>query len=462
MSQLQQLVLGALLAAVLGATLTWLSLKSRPAALASRLEERDRELKAMREELAVLREQLLVASKHAERVTGTLDAERAASLEKIALLEGAKVQLKEAFAVVSQEALQQNNHSFLALAQTKLADFQRSATTDLAARQQAIDLLVKPVYEGLQVVGDRLQAFDRERATAHATIQENLRQVAEAHGQLAGETQALVNALRAPQVRGQWGELQLRRVVELAGMEAHCDFKEQQSVDSDDGRLRPDMVVNLPGNKVVVVDSKAPMSAYLEALEAADEGARGALLDKHARQVRDHVIGLSDKDYASQFPEAPDFVVMFLPGEAFFSAACQRDPSLIDFAIGRGVIPASPTTLITVLKAVSYGWQQERIAENAEEIRALGQQLYDRMRGVAESLAKVRKGLESAVNAYNAAVGTMESRVLPSARKFRDLGSGGGEEIDVLEPVNLTPRLPAATELVEHPHLENSPTLDDS
>ena len=400
-----------------------------------------------------MREKFLSSSKEAERLAGALESERATAIEKLALIDGAKDQLKEAFAAASQQALQQNNESFLTLAQARLAELQRAAATDLDARKQAIDLLVKPVQDGLQLVGDRLQVFDKERASAHAAILENLRHVAEAHGQLAGETQSLVKALRAPQVRGQWGELQLRRVVELAGMEAHCDFVEQQSVDSDDGRLRPDMLVHLPGRKLIVVDSKAPMAAYLEALEASDEDARAASLDRHARQVREHVVALSAKQYASQFPEAPDFVVMFLPGEAFFSAACQRDPSLIEFAIGRGVIPASPTTLITVLKAVSYGWQQERIAENADEIRKLGQQLYDRMRGAAESLNRVRKGLESAVNGYNSAVATMESRVLPSARKFRDLGTGAGEEIDVLEPVDLSPRLPAAGEL-KQPEME--------
>lgn len=449
MSHQLQLLIAVIVSALSSGTLVWLFLRARPALLEIRLEERDREVNALRGELATVRERLLTVSNEAERLAGAVESERAATTEKLALIDGAKAQFKEAFAVVSQEALQKNNQNFLDLAQTKLADFQRSAQTDLDARKESIDLLVKPVREGLQLVGDRLQAFDKERATAHATIQENLRQVAEAQGQLAGETQALVNALRAPQARGQWGELQLRRVVELAGMEAHCDFREQQSIDSDDGRLRPDMLVNLPGKKLVVVDSKAPMSAYLEALEATDDKARGGLLDKHSRQVRDHVIALSDKNYASQFPEAPDFVVMFLPGEAFFSAACQRDPSLIEFAISRGVIPASPTTLITVLKAVSYGWQQERIAENAEEIRALGQQLYDRMRSVADSLTKVRKGLENAVNGYNAAVGTMEGRVLPSARKFRDLGAGSGSEIEILEPVDSTPRLPAAVELLE-------------
>lgn len=348
---------------------------------------------------------------------------------------------------MTQEALQQNNQAFLDLAQTKLTDFQRAAQTDLDARQESIDLMVKPVNEGLQMVGDRLMAFDKERAIAHSAMQEQLRQVTTDQGKLVTETETLVRALRAPQVRGQWGEMQLQRVVELAGMVEHCDFVQQKSVDTIDGKLRPDMVVRLPGAKIVVVDSKAPLSAYLDAMEATDDTQRGLFLDQHAKQVRDHIVALSSKDYANEFTEAPDFVVMFLPGESFFSAACQRDPNLIDFAIQRGVIPASPTTLITVLKAVNYGWQQERIAKNAEEIRDLGQTLYERLRVAAEHLGKIRKGLETAVNGYNSAIGALESRVLPTARKFRDLDAGKGDEIGVLEAVDSVPRLPAAEEL---------------
>jgi DNA recombination protein RmuC len=230
-------------------------------------------------------------------------------------------------------------------------------------------------------------------------------------------------------------------------MEEHSDFVTQDHVETAEGRLRPDLIVRLPGHKVVVVDSKAPLAAYLDAMEATDEAQRGAFLDQHARQVRDHITALSAKDYANEYTEAVDFVVLFLPGEAFFSAACQRDPSLIEFAVKRGVIPASPTTLITVLKAVFYGWQQERIGRNAEEIRDLGQELYARMRTVAEHLDRVRKGLDSAVSAYNDAVGSLEKRVLPTARRFRDLGAGTGEELPVLEPVDSVPRLPAAAEL---------------
>jgi DNA recombination protein RmuC len=223
-------------------------------------------------------------------------------------------------------------------------------------------------------------------------------------------------------------------------MVEHCDFVQQHSINTDAGRLRPDLIVHLPCNKIVVVDSKTPLTAYLDALDASDETQRGRLLDQHAKQVRDHIVALSAKDYASEFPEGPDFVVMFLPGEAFFSAACQRDPNLIEFATQRGVIPASPTTLITVLKAVNYGWQQERIAKGAEEIRALGQTLYDRIRTTADHLVKVRKGLEAAVTGYNTAIGSLEGRVLPAARKFRDLGAGQGDEIALLEPVDSVPR----------------------
>jgi DNA recombination protein RmuC len=229
-------------------------------------------------------------------------------------------------------------------------------------------------------------------------------------------------------------------------MVEHCDFVEQHTIHTDEGRLRPDLVVRLPGRKAVVVDSKAPLAAYLDAMDATDERQRELHLDCHARQVRDHVEALAQRDYADHVAEAPDFVVLFLPGEAFFSAACQRDPGLLEFAVTRGVIPASPTTLITILKAVAYGWQQERIAENAEQIRDLGQELYERMRTLGGHLAKMRAGLGKALESYNDAIGSIEGRVLPTARKFRDLGAGPGEEIASLERIDIMPRLPAAAE----------------
>ncbi|HEU4699989.1 MAG TPA: DNA recombination protein RmuC [Gemmatimonadales bacterium] len=406
--------LGALAGLALGAALAWLAARARTAAL-----------------------------------TATLDGERRASLEKIAALEEAEGRLRDAFGALSHQALQANNRAFLDLARSAFGELQQAARADLDARQTGIDQLVQPIREGLGQVDAKLQAFDRERAASHAALQEHLRLMAEAQRALTGETQALVSALRAPQARGRWGELQLRRVVELAGMQEHCDFVEQATVRTAEGAaLRPDLVVRLPGEKLVVVDSKTPLAAYLDALNAADDAERDAQLDRHARHVREHVAALSAKDYASEYAEAPDFVVLFLPGEAFFSAACQRDPSLIEFAVARGVIPASPTTLITVLKAVAYGWQQERIAKNAEEIRDLGQELYKRIGVLATHLDRVRKGLAGAVDAYNDAVGSLERRVLPTARKLHAMSGSPEAELDVLEPVNAHARLPAAPELV--------------
>ena len=442
-------VVVALVAAALAGTLAWLVARLRAAPLRTRLEERDREVATVRAEVAEARQRGTAAAEERSRLAAELEGERRVTAEKLALLDGAERKLREAFDSAAAQALQLNGQNFLGLAQAKLGEFQQAARTDLETRRQSIDQLVAPVRDGLARVGDTLQKLEVDRASTHAAIHEQLHAMAQQGQALAGETQNLVKALRAPQVRGQWGEMQLRRVVELAGMEEHSDFVTQDHVETADGRLRPDLIVRLPGHKVVVVDSKAPLAAYLDAMEATDETQRGAFLDQHARQVRDHITALSAKDYANEYTEAVDFVVLFLPGEAFFSAACQRDPSLIEFAVKRGVIPASPTTLITVLKAVFYGWQQERIGRNAEEIRDLGQELYARMRIVAEHLDKVRKGLDSAVSAYNDAVGSLEKRVLPTARRFRDLGAGTGEELPVLEPVDSVPRLPAAAELVD-------------
>jgi DNA recombination protein RmuC len=303
------------------------------------------------------------------------------------------------------------------------------------------------IRDSLAKMGEQLAALDKERAASHAALHEHLRLMGEGQKLLADETETLVRALRAPQVRGQWGEMQLRRVVELAGMLEHCDFVEQASVSTDDGRLRPDLIVHLPGHKAVVVDSKAPLQAYLDAADETDETKRGAFLDQHARQVRTHIEQLSAKNYANELAEAPDFVVLFLPGEAFFSEACRRDPGLIEYAVNKGVIPASPTTLITILKAVSYGWRQERIGENAERIRDLGIELYDRLRTTASHLDTLRRSLAKSVESYNAAIGSLESRVLPTARKLHELGAANGDELAALEPVNVVPRALVAPEL---------------
>jgi DNA recombination protein RmuC len=429
-----------LVGALLGSVLLWLGLRSRSATLRARLSFASEGLEAARAELASQREANIQLREQIAGLSKTLEHQSSASQEKLEVLDRATAQLREAFSSLAAEALRSNNRSFLELAKTSLERFQSEAKGDLEARQRAVEHLVMPIQESLGRVDEKIQQIEKERGQAYSTLTEQVRSLIGTQEQLRNETGNLVKALRAPSVRGRWGEIQLRRVVEIAGMLSYCDFAEQETLHTSDGRLRPDLVVKLPGGKRVVVDAKTPLQAYLEAIEATDDEVRRLRLADHARQVRDHMTRLSSKSYWEQFEASPEFVIMFLPGETFFSAALEQDPGLIEQGVSQRVIPASPTTLIALLKAVAYGWNQEKLARNAQEISALGKDLHDRLRSLAGHLEAVGKGLDRAVESYNRAVGTLESRVMVSARKFAELGAAVTDEIPEIEPIETTTR----------------------
>jgi len=351
-----------------------------------------------------------------------LELEQQNNIEKIQALEKARAQLTETFTALSSQALKNNNEEFLKLAQENLKQYQAQAVNELEKKEKSIEHLLNPIKETLNKTEQQIRTIEKERKESQGALHKHLESMAQSQATLQDETRKLVTALRRPEVRGQWGEMTLKRLAELAGMVEHCDFFEQEQVRTDEGALRPDMIVRMPDGREIVVDVKTPLDAYINAIEAVDENQRQIQLSRHTKNVKQRINELADKAYWQQFKNAPDFVVLFIPGDQFLTAALDQEPAILENALARQVILATPTSFVALLRAVGYGWRQEQLAENAEHIKTVGEELYGRLQTFTDHLQKLGKSLDSGMKHYNSAVGSFDSRVLPSARKFNEMG----------------------------------------
>src|SRR5579872_723918 len=416
-----------------------LELERRAAGLDGAVGELNKRTDALQQELRSAQKRIEEEQKLRSAAEKDAEAQRSNLAEQRQILDEAQVKLKEAFQSLAGEALQASSRQFIDLAKARFDSLQKEAEGDLEQRKVAIQAMVDPLESALRDLRTEVSRVESARQEAYGSLRTELQQLVVTSKELRQETGSLVSSLKQPQVKGKWGELTLRRVVELAGMSPHCDFMEQLSVDTEEGRLRPDLIVHLPGGTQIVVDVKVPLHAFFKAVSAQSDAEYREAMLQHAALVREHIKGLSGKEYWKQFEPTPEFVVLFVPGESFFSAALEQDRTLIEDAIEKRVVLASPTTLIALLRAVAYGWKQQLVAENAERIKDLGKELYDRVVKFAEHLSEIAKGLERASKAYNNAVASFDSRLIPSARKFREMGVGSAD-VPQIEPVETFPR----------------------